>query len=94
MLYIHSHGKEHRFITANNNVIEYYEIFDMFSNKNSQKLIGKPKLILFNCCRGDHYSPDLRDVDKTMVNMSVHSHLFVVYSTLKSKLINSHFILN
>ena len=94
VLYIHSHGKEHGFITANNNVIEYHEIFDLFSNKNSQKLIGKPKLILFDCCRGDYYSPDLRDADKTMVNMSVHSDLFVVYSTLKSKLINNHFIFN
>lgn len=51
VLYIDSHGKEHGFVTANNNVFEYHKIFELFCNANCQKLIGKPKIILFDCCR-------------------------------------------
>ena len=86
VLYIHSHGKEQGFITANNKIIKFDEIYELFSNAKCEKFVGKPKLLFFDCCRGENYSPHLREADKTMVNMSVHSDLFACYSTLKSKI--------
>ena len=52
VLYIHSHRKE-GFITANNNVIKYHEIYEMFSNAKCKKFIGEPELALLDCCRGE-----------------------------------------
>lgn len=51
VLYIHSHGKENGFITANNKIVQFDEITKMFSNKNCKNFINKPKIILFDCCR-------------------------------------------
>ena len=48
VLYIHSHGKEEGFVAANNKIIQFHEIYDLFSNENCKKLIGKPKLIFFD----------------------------------------------
>ena len=87
VLYIHTHGREQGIITANNKIIEYHEIFNMFSNKNCSKLIEKPKIILFDCCRGENYSTDFSKTDNPL-NPNDLSDLFVVYSTLNSKLVN------
>ena len=52
VLYIHSHGLENGFITANNKIIGFNEIKKVFCNKNCEKFINKPKIIFFDCCRG------------------------------------------
>ena len=52
VLYIHSHGLENGFITANNKIIGFNEIMKMFCNQNCKKFINKPKIIFFDCCRG------------------------------------------
>ena len=52
VLYIDSHGRKHGFLTSNNEIIEYHEIFNIFSNTNCKKFVGKPKIILIDCCRG------------------------------------------
>ena len=95
VLYIHSHGKEEGFLTANNKVIKFHEIYDLFSNKNCKNLMGKPKLIFFDCCRGERYSPELREsTDFTTPKMSLHSDLFVCYSTLRSQFITYKLFIN
>ena len=52
VLYIDSHGQQNGFLTSNNQVVEYREIFDIFSNANCEKFIRKPKILLIDCCRG------------------------------------------
>ena len=52
VLYIHSHGLENGFITKNNVIIGFNEIIKIFCNQNCEKFINKPKIILFDCCRG------------------------------------------
>jgi len=87
-LYIHSHGKENGFLPSNNNnnkIVEYHEIYELFSNSNCQKFIRKPKLLFFDCCRGEHFSPKFTEPDFPTLKMLVHSDLFVCYSTLRSK---------
>ena len=54
VLYIGSHGEEEGFIASNNKVISYNEIIDVFSDIKCKKFIKKPKLILFDCCRGGY----------------------------------------
>ena len=55
VLYIHSHGKENGFITANMKKIGFNEIMQMFSNQNCKNFIKKPKIIFFDCCREGMY---------------------------------------
>ena len=86
VLYIHSHGKEEGFITTNNRTMKFHEIYDLLSNAKCKKFINKPKLLFFDCCRGDNYSPDLRETDFVTPQMSVQSDLFICYSTLNSKI--------
>ena len=52
VLYIHSHGQQNGFFMANNKVIQFHQVIQLFSNSKCKKLIGKPKLIFFDCCRG------------------------------------------
>lgn len=85
VLYIRSHDRHNGFITANFNYMEYHEIFEMFSNAKCRKFIGKPKLLFFDCCKGDH-SKMIRSACETLPNMFLYSDLFVCYSTLKCKL--------
>ena len=52
VLYIHSHGKEKGFITANEKTIGFNEIVEIFCNERCLNFIKKPKIIFFYCCRG------------------------------------------
>ena len=85
VLYIHSHGKENGFITTNNEIIEYHKIYELLLNSKCQKFIRKPKLLFFDCCRGERYSVDITQVDGYYSNTHLYSDLYVCYSTLKSK---------
>ena len=90
VLYIDSHGKEHGFVTANNNVFEYHKIFELFCNANCQKLIGKPKIILFDCCRWENFSTlsgHFNNVDYNIPNVLAYGDIFVCFSTLKGQII-------
>ena len=87
VLYIHSHGKEQGFITANNKIIEFHKIYNLFADSKCKKFIGKPKLLFFDCCRGEYYFPDLIRKTDFITSKSVHSDLFVCYSTLNSKIL-------
>ena len=90
LLYIHSHGKENGFITANNKVFNFHDILMLFTNTNCKKFIGKPKLVFFDCCRGEHYSTDFSDFDFTKNDFAnpdgaLFSDLHICFSTLDSK---------
>ena len=52
VLYIGTHGNEDGFYCSDNKLVKHQEIIDMFSNENCPKFANKPKLILFDCCRG------------------------------------------
>ena len=52
VLYIHSHGKQNGFFMANNQIIQFHEVIQLFSNAKCEKFINKPKILLFDCCRG------------------------------------------
>ena len=88
VLYIHSHGKEQGFYTSSNKVIKYDQVIQLFSNANCQKLIGKPKLIFFDCGRRkDHFyliQSEETDFDDQKIPLEF-SDLFVCYSTMHSQ---------
>ena len=90
VLYIHSHGKEQGFYTSSNKVIKYDQVIQLFSNANCQKLIGKPKLIFFDCGRRkDHFyliQSEETDFDDQKIPLEF-SDLFVCYSTMHSQYI-------
>ena len=52
VLYIHSHGEQNGFYMANNQVIEFDQVIEFFSNAKCKKFIDKPKILFFDCCRG------------------------------------------
>ena len=51
VFYIHSHGQQNGFLMANNQVVKFHEVIQLFSDAKCKKFIGKPKLIFFDCCR-------------------------------------------
>lgn len=93
VLYIHSHGNKNGFITADNCEFKFNEILELFKDYNCKKFIDKPKLIFFDCCRGQRNSVDSTEEDYTRPNDTsfkdqsddVHKDVFVCFSTLKSK---------
>ena len=92
VLYIHSHGKEDGFITADKKVINFHDILNLLTNAKCKKFIGKPKLVFFDCCRGEHYSTDFSDFDFRKNNFAnpdgaLFSDLHLCFSTLNSKII-------
>ena len=56
VLYIHSHGQQNGFVTADNKVIQIHKTIELFSHSNCSKFINKPKLIFFDFCRGGQFS--------------------------------------
>ena len=53
VLYISFHGFKDGFLASNNIKIKFDYVFTMLSNQNCKKFINKPKIIFFDCCRGD-----------------------------------------
>ena len=87
VLYIHSHGKDSGFYTSNNNIIQFDQIIQLFSDENCKKFIGKPKLIFFDCGRRKHcfYPIQFEQTDFDCQKIPLEfSDLFVCYSTLHS----------
>ena len=92
VLYIHSHGKEDGFITADGKVFNFHDILNLLTNAKCKKLIRKPKLVFFDCCRGEHYSTDFSDFDFQKNNFenpdgTLFNDLHICFSTLNSKII-------
>ena len=48
---LNSHGCSEHYLCADDKYVNFEEIFDIFSDENCEHLRGKPKIILFNCCR-------------------------------------------
>ena len=53
ILYIGTHGEESGFYCSDSKIIQYQQIIDLFTDESVDKFKNKPKLLFFDCCRGD-----------------------------------------
>jgi hypothetical protein len=69
-VFIMSHGAGHRgedsFWSCDGRVLHISWIEDQFNNENAPNLIGKPKVLVLHCCRGEEVDYGVR---------SAHHHL-------------------
>lgn len=56
VLYIKSYGTEGNIITSNKNKIKKADIIKLFTDQNCPDLIGKPKILIFDCYTSDNHS--------------------------------------
>lgn len=51
VLYIHSHGIQDTILCKNNQIIQFYQIIQIFKDDNSENWKNKPKMMVFDCCK-------------------------------------------
>merc|ERR1711892_634084 len=57
---IMSHGDEDSIVTSDNLTVKIEaDILDRFANSYCQNMVGKPKLFLFQACRGEEVDPGM-----------------------------------
>ncbi|XP_011669732.1 caspase-3-like [Strongylocentrotus purpuratus] len=66
-----SHGKEAGIQGTDEEVVTVKEIKDMFSGNNCPALIGKPKIMIFQACRGEKITPSAPSISSSGVDNGI-----------------------
>ncbi|XP_030849556.1 uncharacterized protein LOC105439692 [Strongylocentrotus purpuratus] len=66
-----SHGKKEGIQGTDEGVVTVEEIKDMFSGNNCPALIGKPKIMIFQACRGEKITPSAPSLSTSAVDNEI-----------------------
>ncbi|XP_077986203.1 caspase-3-like [Glandiceps talaboti] len=81
---VSSHGSEAGVRTMDKPIktfISFDDIITQFNGENCKQMIGKPKVFLFQCCRGDASGKGVRDIADADPEMDVADYLPCIRST-------------
>ncbi|XP_017781779.1 PREDICTED: caspase Dronc-like [Nicrophorus vespilloides] len=67
---------------TDNNLLSIADIVEKFDNSNCPNLIDKPKIFIFQCCRGDQDQRVERDAAQIMKAKKKYNDMLLAYSTI------------
>lgn len=76
-----SHGREGEIIATDENMLKIRWILEQFNNSNCPRLRGKPKLFIFQSCRGEGEDPGATVTDSQLTVPS-WGDMLIAYSTI------------
>ncbi len=85
-----THGtKEKEFLTFDGKPIKIDYLTTLFNNQNCISLMNKPRIFIFNCCRGSK-SPEVfifKIYSVAFSNFTMSDHFYIIFFSIKIKMI-------
>ena len=69
ILYYSGHGNKDGIILPNGDIYTTQHIMKVFDGEKSSYLINKPKIMIYDCCRGKNIAQSIKDVNPIATNL-------------------------